>query len=348
MPWREKMVASQSGESSGARAEMDTSLESLPSLPPTNQMVREEVFESYFASSLKRDPYKVVVAEMMLQQTQVERVLPKYFAWLERWPTAQDLASAELSEVLIFWQGLGYNRRAKFLWKLARAISERSGVWPTTEKELLLLPGIGKYTARAIQSFAFGQQVGVVDTNIQRVIARITGIAWEELQDVNSAKTATEKMKPVKYFELADTLLPKGLADPWNQAIMDLGAMICTARAPKCEKCPLKTVCKSNVLAVKSGSPNFADFLQQKILKEKKSGKKSIPSGVPKVRFEDSDRFFRGRILDLLRVRALLFAELKNEMDIQFGLDSERFEKIIAGLIKEELVSEKNGVVKLG
>lgn len=288
LPWREKL-----------------------SIPKTGQS-RAETFHSYFASSLQRDPYRVVVSEMMLQQTQVERVLPKFEAWLAKWPTTAALANASLAEVLIFWQGLGYNRRAKFLWQLAQQIEARGGVWPTTEEELLELPGIGRYTARAVMSFAMGEQVGVVDTNIKRVLGR----AFGEVKD---------------YFQLADEVVPAGQADPWNQALMDLGAMVCTARAPKCPECPLQQSCQAYL----TGSIN--------ILPVKKISKK------PLVRFEDSDRFFRGRIMDLLREKSYQLEELAEKMETEFGLiDAQRFQKLVNGLVAEELISRKENKITLG
>ncbi len=310
LPWREKLTV-------------------LPT------KVRDEAFGHYFASSLKRDPYKVVVAEMMLQQTQVDRVMSKFQAWMEKWPSTAALAKASLAEVLIFWQGLGYNRRAKFLWQLAKKIEELSGVWPTTEKELLELPGIGRYTARAIMSFAFGMQVGVVDTNIKRVIARTQGIEWSERQ-VNPPFDLK-----ADYFQLADELLPADQADPWNQAIMDLGAMVCTAKSPKCEVCPLSQLCQSNLRAQKHGFENYGVWLKS-LATLPKLKKKSV-------RFEDTDRFFRGRIMDLLRESEYEIPKLAQKMEEEYGLiDPDRFNKLLTGLASEEMITIQKNAVKLG
>jgi A/G-specific adenine glycosylase len=211
--------------------------------------VRERAFTHYFAGELRRDPYRIVVSEMMLQQTQVDRVLPKFEAWMSQWPTVDHLAQATLPEVLIAWQGLGYNRRARFLWLIAKKITEDlKGKWPSTEEELLELPGIGKYTARALMSFALGQHVGVVDTNIKRVLSRVT--MGSEVD-----KTLPEKT----FFELADQILPAGQADPWNQALMDLGALVCTAKKPNCPVCPLQNLCLANLNAQAQGFEFYGD-----------------------------------------------------------------------------------------
>jgi A/G-specific adenine glycosylase len=153
-----------------------------------------------------RDPYAILVSEVMLQQTQVERVIPRWTAWLERWPTAEALAAASPADVIREWQGLGYNRRALALHGAARVVAADG--WPD---DLTALPGVGPYTAAALRNFAFGEDVLPVDTNVARVQER-TGYAF----DPRSA-----------------------------QALMDLGATICLARVPRCDSCPLAEVCPS-------------------------------------------------------------------------------------------------------
>jgi A/G-specific adenine glycosylase len=157
------------------------------------------------------DPYHILVSEIMLQQTQVDRVIPRYLAFLERFPTLQSLAQASTADVLRQWQGLGYNRRAINLKRAAEAaVRDHGGALPHTVEDLERLPGIGKYTARAVASFAFGQQVPVVDTNVRRVLS---GFAGQELTDR-------------QIWELAERLLPAGRAADWNQALMDYGALV--------------------------------------------------------------------------------------------------------------------------
>ena len=161
------------------------------------------------------DPYHILVSEMMLQQTQVSRVIPKYRAWLEEYPSLQSLADADISRVLRLWMGLGYNRRAIYLQKTAQVVvSQYKGVFPEKEKALLTLPGIGKYTARALLSFAFGKHIPVVDTNIKKVI----------LVAVLHQDTAPDK----NIEEWAARLLPKEhsiSARDWNQALMDYASL---------------------------------------------------------------------------------------------------------------------------
>jgi A/G-specific adenine glycosylase len=153
-----------------------------------------------------RDPYAILVSEVMLQQTQVERVVPRYLRWLERWPTVDALAAASTADVIVEWQGLGYNRRAVTLHAAARAVAERG--WPD---DLTELPGVGPYTAAAIGNFAFGRDVLPVDTNVRRVQER-TGSSF----DASAA-----------------------------QALFDLGATVCLARIPRCGACPLAAECPS-------------------------------------------------------------------------------------------------------
>jgi A/G-specific adenine glycosylase len=172
-----------------------------------------------FDTSLqRRDPYKILVSEIMLQQTQVNRVIPKFDAWLKTFPTVFVLAKAPTSEVLALWSGLGYNRRALNLKKTAVIVSVKyGGVFPQTEKELMSLPGIGQYTARAVLCFAFDQQVAVVDTNVRKVI--LTEVL-KETDETNETKG------PKEIAELAERLLPKGKAYEWNQALMDYASAV--------------------------------------------------------------------------------------------------------------------------
>jgi A/G-specific adenine glycosylase len=153
-----------------------------------------------------RDPYAILVSEVMLQQTQVERVVPRYLAWLERWPTAEALAEASPADVIRAWQGLGYNRRAVNLHRAARQVAVDG--WPD---DLTELPGVGPYTAAALGNFAFGEDVLPLDTNVRRVQER-TGATF-------SGDSA--------------------------QALMDLGATVCLARVPRCAACPLAALCPS-------------------------------------------------------------------------------------------------------
>lgn len=156
----------------------------------------------------RRDPYPIIISEVMSQQTQIERVIPKYLAWMEKFPTLASLAEAPTQDVLRYWSGLGYNRRALYVQKLAKEVIQNlKGVFPQDEKELRKLPGIGEYTAKALLCFAFDKQIAVIDTNVKKVIA------------VHFFDGEVPKKKILE--KVADELLPKGRAYEWNQALMD-------------------------------------------------------------------------------------------------------------------------------
>lgn len=176
-------------------------------------------------------PWGVVVSEIMLQQTPVARVLPRWLEWMERWPTPADLAGAATADVLRAWDRLGYPRRALRLQDCARAIVDRhAGSVPTDPDALRALPGIGEYTAAAVGAFAHGRRTVVADTNIRRVLVR--AVAGRRLPA--PSYTAAER-------SLVAASVPEDVARSarWNQAVMELGALVCTARAPRCESCPL-------------------------------------------------------------------------------------------------------------
>ncbi|MFC9331133.1 A/G-specific adenine glycosylase [Kitasatospora sp. NPDC057015] len=180
-------------------------------------------------------PWAVMVSEFMLQQTPVKRVLPVYEAWLERWPTPADLAADAPGEAVRMWGRLGYPRRALRLHGAATAITTtHGGEVPEDHAALLALPGVGEYTAAAVASFAFRQRHVVLDTNVRRVFARaVTGVEYPA-----QATTAAER-------RTATTLLPESAetAATWAVGVMELGALVCTARSPECGACPLKRYC---------------------------------------------------------------------------------------------------------
>lgn len=170
------------------------------------------------------DPYLILVSEVMLQQTQVDRVVPFFERFVEAFPTVDDLAAATFTQIVGLWTGLGYNSRAKRLQETARLVAANG--WPTTVEGLATLPGVGPYTANAVACFAFGAQVAAVDTNLRRVLSRWHG-------DVLSGATLHE----VAAANLAED------AATWNQAMMDLGATVCLARSAKCTECPVAAWC---------------------------------------------------------------------------------------------------------
>jgi len=263
-----------------------------------------------------RDPYAVLVSEVMLQQTQASRVAERYPAFLSRFPTVESLAAATPASVLAAWSGLGYNRRAIALQDAARAIVARG--WPRDVAGLERLPGIGPYTARAIASLAFGQPVGVVDTNVRRWLIR---------------RFAAED-RPRKLQALADELAGLGAetdADAWTHATMEFGASICRPRAPRCDACPIATGCPSR---------HAAD-----------------PVAVPRQpRLLGSDRAYRGAVLRELsasRGHSLREREARRILDrdaerIGPPLDDAGWSRILAGLERDGLAHRSRGRLRLG
>lgn len=184
-----------------------------------------------------RDPYAILVSEIMLQQTQVERVLPKYYEFLRLFPTLAVLAEAPAADVIRAWAPLGYNVRAIRLRDIARqAVAEYDGRLPSTLDELLKLKGIGRYTAGAIACFAFGLPVATVDTNIRRVL-------WRLFRGIEPAEWPTGQAASRAHLALAGWALPAERAYDWQQALMDLGATVCISRQPACERCPVTSIC---------------------------------------------------------------------------------------------------------
>lgn len=181
-----------------------------------------------------RDPYKILVSEVMLQQTQVERVREYYGRFLREYPTVRDLAAARPARVREAWDGLGYYARARNLHAAARTIvNEHGGRFPRQVEALQALPGVGRYTAGAVASFAFGEPAPALDTNVRRVLSRIF------VRRPPSRPAATER----RLWALAAAVIPDGEAWTMNQALMDFGATVCTARSPKCPGCPLRSLC---------------------------------------------------------------------------------------------------------
>jgi len=213
----------------------------------------------------------VLVSEVMLQQTPVVRVLPAWERWMERWPAPADLAAASQADAVRAWERLGYPRRAKRLWECARAlVDEHGGEVPADADALLALPGVGEYTAGAVASFAFRRRAVVLDTNVRRVIGR----AWSGAPLPGPSVRRDER-------DLAARIVPAQAAEAarWAVASMELGALVCTARAPQCEDCPLAATC----VWFATGQPGLADAPRRTQA------------------WHGTDRQVRGRILALLR-----------------------------------------------
>jgi A/G-specific adenine glycosylase len=231
-----------------------------------------------------KDPYPLLVSEVMLQQTQAGRVVPFYEAFLARFPDPVALAAAAPRDVLSAWSGLGYNRRALALQAAARQVAEHG--WPD---DLTELPGVGPYTAAAVGSFAWDRPTAAVDTNVRRVLERHDGTV----------------RRPRELADRAQGLVPSGRAGTFNQAMMELGATVCRPRVPRCPHCPVKTGCAAHA----AGGP-------------------TIPPRRPRgaERFEDTDRWARGRVL----------AELLNGTEPEVA--GARRERALAGLERDGLI----------
>jgi A/G-specific adenine glycosylase len=182
------------------------------------------------------DPYHILVSEMMLQQTQVDRVLPKYREWLEKYPSLAALASAPEQEVADSWRPLGYNIRPRRLHAIAReSVTRYGGQLPSDEETLLSFKGIGAYTAGAIRSFAFGERAAILDTNVARVLFRVFVARGE------AKALATRR----HLWAISEVLVPRKHVFDFNQALMDFGATVCVARKPRCVVCPMTKMCRS-------------------------------------------------------------------------------------------------------
>lgn len=189
------------------------------------------------------DPYAVWISEIMLQQTTVAAVIPFFNRWMISFPTVQALAAADIEDVLKHWAGLGYYARARNLHRAAQKIvAEYGGVLPASAAELRTLPGIGRYTSGAIASIAYNQNEPLVDANVARVLSRVFGL----LEDMKTSAAAAEKV-----WSIAEAVIPDGHAGDFNQAMMELGALVCSAAAPRCDRCPLQSIC----IAAASGDP---------------------------------------------------------------------------------------------
>lgn len=190
-------------------------------------------------------PWGVLVSEFMLQQTQVDRVIPRWQAWIQRWPRPEDLAQDSVAEALRMWDRLGYPRRARWLHACAMAIRDaHGGLVPSAEADLLALPGIGPYTAAAVRAFAYGLPSVVLDTNVRRVIARAAGGQASPGPQVSAAERAR-----------AAALSDHGQSALWSAAVMELGALVCTASRPACSSCPIAQPCAWRLSGYPAGPP---------------------------------------------------------------------------------------------
>jgi len=259
-----------------------------------------------------RDPWAVLVSEVMLQQTQVARVIPKWEAFLVRFPDAGVCAAAPLGDVLREWQGLGYPRRARNLHETARRVTEL-GSFPRDLEGLLTLPGVGQYTARALMAFAFELDAAVADTNIARLYARVAG----------------RRLTPKRLQAMADDACPTGEAWAWNQCLMDLGAELCRPVNPRCDECPVAALCAwhNSQRTGGDGDPAIG------------SSGVSTRQG----RFEGSDREARGRLMKALSRGQVSRSSVVDVMQ----RSPETASRLLADLVGEGLCQTVGTVVRL-
>ncbi len=251
-----------------------------------------------------------MVSEFMLQQTQTSRVIEPWRRFLDRFPTPQTCADAPLSDVLVLWAGLGYHRRAKALHDAARLIrDEFEGAVPSEVSALRRLPGVGEYTAHAVASFAFGQNVAVLDTNVGRVLARAI---------------ANRPLRPAEARCVARDLLPRSASAKFNQSMLDLGAQFCTS-SPQCANCPVAQVCRWRQEGGPDPAPTSAGVSRRQST------------------FEGSDRQLRGRVLAALRQRPHSLQQLMDTLDVA----GERGASVIDGLVRDGLIERANDEVAL-
>jgi A/G-specific adenine glycosylase len=311
-----------------------------------------------------RDPYPVLVAEIMLQQTQVERVIPKYLAFLETFPTLEALAAAPTAEVIRLWSGLGYNRRAVNLQRAARAVlEEHGGQFPRDVEALRRLPGVGPYTAGAVACFAFEQDVAFIDTNIRRVLRRA-------LFGPDGAEPAPAERE---LLAAGLALVPPGQGWAWNQAIMELGALVCTAAAPACRRCPLRAHCRAYaawaaqdealMLAMgeglereehldREGRENYVREKREGEWREGAKARRRVAERKPEEAYAGSRRWFRGRVVEALRALApgelLPLAELGPAVRPGYAAGDEPWlQELLAGLARDGLVALEGDAARL-
>jgi A/G-specific adenine glycosylase len=266
-----------------------------------------------------RDPYRILVSEVMLQQTQVERVITKYGSFLSRFPTLRSLARARFLDVLRRWLGLGYNARALRLWRCARVVVRQwDGELPSEVAELERLPGIGPYTAAAVAAIAFGAQVPAIDVNVRRVLTRdLAGRDHIPLPSV---------------VLLARDALPASPADEWTQALMDVGSIYCKA-TPQCGACPLRGSCA--YVRLQRGRTGDLTVARHNVARYKAARCKRAGN-----RFAGSARFYRGRVMRALsHEQSLSVAALGRQVKEGFGIsDAAWLRDLLQGLARDGLI----------
>lgn len=262
------------------------------------------------------DPYAIALSEIMLQQTQVDRVIPKWRAFLLAFPTWNDLAEASTADVIRLWQGLGYNRRAVMLHRLAQAVVDLGGELPNDIEAMKKLPGIGEYTANAVAAFAFrNSDAAPVDTNISRIFRRVFP---RHESDPKSIQRLAQSIRPADVWT-------------WNHALMDIGALHCSSRGHIWGLCPLVELHGSK-------EPMISPPLR-------KGESEGVSESKP-VKFVLTDRYFRGRIVDALRESPMTLKKLHSRSEL-YSLDDQRFKMLIQRLVHSGIVEQHKNTVFL-
>ncbi len=293
-----------------------TSSDSAPSTTGATPHEQREAVRAWAGDHLRdlpwrrtRDPWAILVAEVMLQQTQVARVEPAWRRFLDRFPTVGAAAASGQGDVVTLWAGLGYNNRAVRLHRAAKVVVERfDGAFPQDLDALMGLPGIGPYTARAIRAFAFELPGAVVDTNVARILARLAG----------------ERLTPASAQRSADQLADEDDPWTWNQTMIDLGATVCTPTNPACDRCPLTAGCTWR------GGPD--------------GDPAAVPPSRRQGRFEGSDRQARGRLLDACRTGPVAEQDVPGLIGSD---DQERLDRVVGGLVRDGLLHRRGDRLRL-
>lgn len=262
-----------------------------------------------------RDPYKILVSEVMLQQTQAERVKQKWPEFLREFPTLKSLSLSPASRVIRVWRGMGYNRRALYLHKTAKAVMEKhGGKFSQTLQELRALPGVGEYTARALLVFAFGKCYVAPDVNVLRILRRSFGSKDTKIRGYEDTK---------QLIAIGDSIVTPKTAYDLNQALMDLGRTVCTAKNPKSAQCPLHEQCD-----------------RYDVIVSKRLTKEPMFAGVPR-------RIWRGRIVELVRAQnKLSHNKLLSKLGIQKDPESMQWLKLVIGqLVKDGMLVLRSRMV---
>ncbi|NJN68708.1 MAG: A/G-specific adenine glycosylase [Chloroflexaceae bacterium] len=290
------------------------------------------------------DPYRILVAEVMLQQTQVERVIPFYTAFLDAFPTLESLAVASTADVIRQWAGLGYNRRAVNIQRAARTVcGPYGGRFPQTVADLQKLPGIGPYTAGALASFAFGQDAACIDANIRRVLRRC----------LVGPEPDSSVVRERVLLDLAQSLVPPGHGGVWNQAMMELGALVCVAGTPVCQRCPLRDHCRTFAMATaqapSSGASAASTTASATTFALRRPARRVAE---PRAPFYGSNRYYRGRVVDRLRTlppdATIPFDQLGPQVKETYTPDEQDWLRdLVGGLVRDGLVEIVGDAVRL-